>query len=299
MTRLETVEDFYTRQLSGSVPGLKLEIGHFNVFHFPELASCNAAPVPYNRREYYKIGLIKGENNVYFGDQTFHVRRQGLFFARPGAPYNWEPVTEEQNLYSCVFTSAFFHRFGNLAEYPVFRADGVPVMEVTDEQFNVFKSVFEEMLAVWQSDYPHKYDRMRILVFELVHQAMKIVPVTETVAAPANAAQKITTQFLELLERQFQADEAGPTLQLRSAADFAKALSIHVNYLNKALQETLSKSTSIVIQERILLEAKILLKHAGKSTSDVAYVLGFRETTHFNNFFKKHMNISPTQFRKI
>jgi AraC family transcriptional activator of pobA len=30
----------------------------------------------------------------------------------------------------------------------------------------------------------------------------------------------------------------------------------------------------------------------------VAYSLGFNEVTHFNNFFKKLVNMSPSQFRK-
>ncbi|WP_353681489.1 helix-turn-helix domain-containing protein [Algoriphagus sp.] len=32
--------------------------------------------------------------------------------------------------------------------------------------------------------------------------------------------------------------------------------------------------------------------------SEIAFALGFNEVTHFNNFFKKQVNSSPTQFRK-
>lgn len=46
-------------------------------------------------------------------------------------------------------------------------------------------------------------------------------------------------------------------------------------------------------------EAKILLKHSPWNVSEIAYALGFTETTHFNNFFKKHVELSPLKFRNI
>ncbi len=53
-----------------------------------------------------------------------------------------------------------------------------------------------------------------------------------------------------------------------------------------------------MVGERILQEAKVLLKYSKWNVSEVAYSLGFNEVTHFNNFFKKHLNLSPTIFRK-
>jgi AraC-like DNA-binding protein len=44
-------------------------------------------------------------------------------------------------------------------------------------------------------------------------------------------------------------------------------------------------------------ESKILLKHSGWNVSEIAYALGFTETTHFNSFFKKHVELSPLKFR--
>jgi AraC family transcriptional regulator, transcriptional activator of pobA len=48
-----------------------------------------------------------------------------------------------------------------------------------------------------------------------------------------------------------------------------------------------------------LQEAKILLKHSNWSVSEIAYALGFNEVTHFNNFFKKHTQLSPLKFRNL
>ena len=117
------------------------------------------------------------------------------------------------------------------------------------------------------------------------------------VACKANNYHNI---FLELLEQQqFPIDDSHQMVGLRSASDFACQLNIHVNYLNRAVKVTTEKTTSQLITERILQEAKILLKHSAWTVSEIAFALGFNEVTHFNNFFKKHAQLSPLKFRNV
>jgi AraC family transcriptional regulator, transcriptional activator of pobA len=99
------------------------------------------------------------------------------------------------------------------------------------------------------------------------------------------------------LERQFPIDDSHPSVQLRTASDFANQLNVHVNHLNRSVKETTQKTTTHLIAERILQEAKILLRHSSWNVSEIGYALGFTEVTHFNNFFKKHVQTSPLKFR--
>jgi AraC-like DNA-binding protein len=103
---------------------------------------------------------------------------------------------------------------------------------------------------------------------------------------------------LELLERQFPIDETHQSIGIRSPSDFAEQLNIHVNHLNRAVKDMTGKTTSQLIADRVLQEAKILLKQSSWNVSEIAYGLGFTEVTHFNNFFKKHVSLTPTQYRK-
>ena len=114
---------------------------------------------------------------------------------------------------------------------------------------------------------------------------------------PVNASQRISTLFLELLERQFPIDDNHQAVSLRAASEYANQLNVHVNHLNRAVKETTQKTTSQIIAERILQEAKILLKHSTWNVSEIAFALGFTEVSHFNNFFKKQVRLSPLKFR--
>lgn len=57
------------------------------------------------------------------------------------------------------------------------------------------------------------------------------------------------------------------------------------------------QSPQMVIQERVLLEAKRLLQYTDKSAKEIANDIGFEDAGHFSKFFKKHTSLSPTELR--
>lgn len=297
MNKVETIEEFYKRKFNWMPENIRSDIGHFNVFKLDPFVGKNAKPVPYSRRDYFKIMLAIGNSKVHYADEVIEVQKQALSFSNPQIPYKWEHTDKIRSGLFCVFTPAFFHQYGNLNQYAVFQPGGTHVFELTDEQVSKVTAVYERMFEEINSDYIHKYDVLRNLVFELLHFAMKLQPVTKIENQHTNASHRISAFFFGLLERQFPVDDTRRTLNLRSASDFAEQLNVHVNHLNRAVKETTQKTTSRHIAERILRESKILLKHSAWNVSEIASALGFTEVTHFNNFFKKHAQLSPLKFR--
>jgi AraC family transcriptional activator of pobA len=298
MDKIETIEEFYKRKFDWMPDTIRNEIGHFNIFKLEPFVGDKAQPVPYKRRDYYKIMLVIGNSKVHFADKVVEVQKQALSFSNPQIPYKWEHLDTVRDGFFCVFNQHFFHQYGNLNQYSVFQPNGTHVFELTDEQvFNV-QSTFERMFDEINSEYVHKYDVLRTLVFELLHFAMKMQPYEKFDKQPVNASQRISTLFLELLERQFPIDDNHQSVSLRAASDYAGQLNVHVNHLNRAVKETTQKTTTQIIAERIMQEAKVLIKHSNWNVAEIAYALGFNEVTHFNNFFKKHTQLSPLKFRK-
>jgi len=56
---------------------LKKEIGHFNVFRFEDFVGKKAKPVPYSRKDYYKISLLIGKTPVPL---SFQPESSGAFY---------------------------------------------------------------------------------------------------------------------------------------------------------------------------------------------------------------------------
>jgi len=299
MDKIETIEEFYKRKFDWMPDNIKNEIGHFNVFRLEPFVGDKAQPVPYKRRDFYKIMLVRGNSQVHYADKVVEVKKQALSFSSPQIPYKWEHLDNIRGGSFCIFNQHFFHQYGDLNQYSVFQPNGTHIFELSDEQVEKLSPIYEKLFEEITSDYVHKYDVLRNLVFELLHFAMKTQPTTNYDKQQINASKRISVLFLELLERQFPIDDLHQRFSLRSASDFANQLNIHVNHLNRAIKETTQKTTSQVIAERIVQESKILLKHSNWSMSEISYALGFTEVTHFNNFFKKHIQISPLKFRNV
>jgi AraC family transcriptional regulator, transcriptional activator of pobA len=110
---------------------------------------------------------------------------------------------------------------------------------------------------------------------------------------------RLSNHFKELLEGQFPILSPGYKMLLRHPAEFADALFVHVNHLNRSLKEVTEKTTSQLIADRIFLEAKILLQNTEWNINEIAWCLGFEDLAHFIKFFKKNAGTTPSGLRKV
>jgi len=304
-----TLQEFY-QEASGYTgrdinsllpPGINKEIGHFNIFDTATTLEeiKKKSVMPYNRRAYYKISLIQGHNRAEYADKVIEIESNGLLFATPKVPYHWLPQGGPQGGSFCIFTDEFLIKSKSgveLDELPIFKSGGYPVFKISDDEAEEIAFIFKKMRREIGSDYAYKYDLLRTYVLELIHFGQKLQPAS-ALYPEHSASARVTSLFIELLERQFPIESPGQRLSLRTAKDYADRLAVHVNHLNKVLKESTGKTTTAIISSRILQEAKILLKQTDWNVSEIAFSLGFEEVAHFSNFFKKQTTQAPLAFR--
>ena len=274
----------------------ELKLKGFKVY---EIDSTQSVVRSYNRKDFYKICLNTGKNIIHYADRSFETDGPVLFFGNPYIPYSWEIVSSTYTGYACLFTEDFL-KFGDrtesLQQSPLFKLGGTPILELNNEQREFISTIFQKMIAEQETVYTFKDELIRNYIGLIIHEALKMQPL-ENYYNNKNAASRITNVFLELLERQFPIESIDHPLQLKTAQDFAKSLSVHVNYLNRSVKEVTGKPTTAHIAERIISEAKALLQHTDWNIADVAYALGFEYPTYFNNFFKKMTGGNPKSLR--
>lgn len=295
----ETVAYFY--QTHPAAKGLKGpdkttgDEGHFNVF---SRVFCNKY-TSYARRDFYKISLILGKGKITYGNQEIEIDRNALVFFNRNVPYSWQAMSEEQSGYFCLFTDQFLStisRSPTVSDCPILRTDSIPVYFINPEQEEYLLSIFGKMQADIESSYVHKYDLMRNYVNVLAHEAMKMQP-SELSDVHINGSAKLSSQFHELLERQFPIESPEHKLKLKTAKDYAMRLGVHVNHLNRALKEITGKTTTEHIIDRVLAQSKVMLRHSNWSVAEIAFCLGFEYPAYFNNLFKKQIGITPKSYR--
>ncbi|OBW41856.1 HTH-type transcriptional activator RhaS [Chryseobacterium sp. MOF25P] len=253
----------------------------------------------YSRKEFYKICLTTGKSKIHYSDKTFEQEGTILFFGNPHIPYSWETISTTYVGYTILFSAEFFknsERSESLQQSSFFKIGGTPVLKITSEQRDFLNTIFQKMIAEQESDYVYKDELIRNYISLIIHESLKMEP-SENYEQNKNASSRLSSVFLELLERQFPIETTANPLQLKTAQHYAQHLNVHVNYLNRAVKEITGKSTTNHITERIITEAKALLQHTDWSVSEIAYALGFEYPTYFNNFFKKQTGTNPKSFR--
>jgi len=283
--------------------GIQREVGHFNVFEVAEAADQWAPPqlrpgTPYACRSFYKISLLRSRSHAEYADQTIAIEPDALVFTTPRVPFQWRPA-EAQRAQFCVFTAEFvLPVLGGSTpdELPLFRADSYPVFQLTPAEAARAAVIFDQMRDELASDYAHKYDLLRAYVLELLHLGQKRQP-TATLHHAHSAAARLSSRFVELLERQFPLATAQQRVQLRTAKDFADHLAVHVNHLNKVLKDSTGRTTTDLIGGRLAQEAKALLRQSDWSLWQIADSLGFVDVAHFSHFFRRYATVSPGAFR--
>lgn len=274
----------------------ELKLKGFNAF---QIESDGHATRIYSRKDFYKICLTTGKSKIHYADRSFETEGTILFFGNPHIPYSWETLSTTYVGYTCLFSEDFLKtndRSESLQQSPLFKIGGTPVLKITEQQRAFLNTIFQKMIEEQQTDYAYKDDLIRNYIHLIIHEALKLQP-SENYDQHKNAASRLTSVFLELLERQFPIESADLPLQLKTAQDYARSLNVHVNYLNRAVKEVTGKSTTAHISERIISEAKALLQHTDWNIADIAYALGFEYPTYFNNYFKRMTGTNPKSLR--
>jgi len=276
----------------------ELKLKGFNVF---QLEDESHATRIYSRKDFYKICMTTGKSIIHYADKSYETDGTVLFFGNPHIPYSWETLSSSYKGYTCLFSEEFFNlseRSESLQQSPFFKLNGTPVLEITDARREFLNTIFESMISEQQTDYLYKDDLIRNYMHVIIHEALKLQP-SKNFTEHKNAASRVTNVFLELLERQFPVENTDLPLQFKTAQDYAQNLNIHVNSLNRAVNEVTGKSTTTHISERVITEAKAMLQHTDWNISDIAYALGFEYPSYFNNFFKKLTGENPRNYRKL
>lgn len=300
MERIQQAQEFFDHKQIWMPEYLQQQIGQFNVFPLQNIngngnkTNCQ----PYNRKGFYKISLIKGHTRLYYADQNLEFKENALLFSNPFVPYAWEHIGNEHAGFFCVFTETFMDKHMYIKDYPMFKPGNNPLFKLTSVQADMISQIFKNMLDEIESDFAYKYDVLRNRVFDLIYAALKVQPARNSTFSEPNSGARITSIFTELLERQFPIISPDQCMKLRSPADFAEHLAIHINHLNRTLKKVTGQTTSHLIAVRIAQEARILLRHTNWDISEIAWSLGFEDLSHFVHFFKKYETLTPKNFRR-
>lgn len=163
-----------------------------------------------------------------------------------------------------------------------------PSVNLTKADTESFTSICSDMMQEFSGDEPDE-DVLRsyLQLFLAKSSSIKMRAMEQPLGEKPKDGQ--IEKFMQLLERNY--------LTLHKPADYAELLNMPQNSFSKRCQKYFGKSPSLMIQERLILEAKKKLHLTRQSIKEIAYALNFSDEFYFSRFFKKFTGVSPQVYR--
>lgn len=197
--------------------------------------------------------------------------------------------------YLFVFTKEFYNlRFNGLEIIPgyhlVSQLKNGPILNMTTEEFDDFSSLISSIEKEFESISAETEEIivsfLNIFFLRLRNRFMTLLKYENPVNHPFR---NIANSFNQMVDQHFN--------KIHQVNEYAKLLGESPVVLNKAVKSMTGKTTSEIIVERLILEAKRLLLYSDLSNKEIAFKLNYEDPSYFARIFRKKTGNTPTEFR--
>jgi AraC family transcriptional activator of pobA len=158
------------------------------------------------------------------------------------------------------------------------------------EEQTAFNQLFELFIEEFFYDALLKGEMLRILLKRLLIKLTRLARKQYLGSSVITEAEFDTIRSFNLLvENHFR--------EFHLVKQYAQILNISPKTLSNLFNREVNITPLEVIHNRILLEAKRLLFYTNKQAKEIAFDLGFLETSHFSRFFKNQAGLSPQLYK--
>lgn len=248
-----------------------------------------------HRHDFYTVLLVEkssGTHLIDFNEYPFGERQ--VFFVAPGQVHQ---VVEEMppKGFVILFSRSFLLQ-NNISEHFIhdlnlFHDYGyAPPVDIDKETMQKICSYAGDMFAIQSR--PKAFSRealgalLKLILIEC-HQACTLPE--DLFLNTENEKGSLLRNFKKGIDTHFH--------ERHSVQEYADALNISTDHLNRVVKAQTGKTAKEHIQSKLVVEAKRLLYFSNLSSKEIGYQLGFSEPANFSAFFKKHTGSSPSKYQ--
>ncbi len=240
---------------------------------------------------FYDILLVtKGRGVFELDGERLQVAPGAVFFTAPGQIRRWHVDGLDG---ACVFFAAdiadafadtrFFEQF---AFFSARRPSGAVTLNASDR--TQFLRRFRRINEEFASPRADATDVLRARLYELLVLLNRWYRARHPDSA-VSGRHPIVARFQSMIDRDFH--------RQHRVQEYARKLAVSPGHLNVLSHRHLGHSAGAAIRQRLLLEAKRLLRYSDKPAFVVAGTLGFADAAYFGRFFRRETGSTPRAYR--
>ena len=275
--------------------------GSFSMFNLKDMNIKLPYKSPAFHQDFFTFIFVKDGVGKYTVDtHTFQVAPHSVCFANPGTcrTFDWSKIEE---VYLITVWEAFLKEYVSqevFEEFPFLLTDMVSPKIVNDDVYDTLEDLYLQIRRVYTDQSSDKHKIIGHLLAALLYQVKARFRQYDDTVVEVDRSLQIVQSFRQHLEKHYRDLSAGNVQTMYKVQDYADAQNLHPSYFSSVIKSKTGKPITTWIADKVIAEAKALLQHSSVSIKDITYRLGFLETAHFSNFFKKHTQMSPVHYRK-
>lgn len=249
---------------------------------------------PHSHDFFLCVMFSKGHGIHEIDFNKFEINDGSVFFLKPGQTHFWEfdGVCEgfiffhTKDFYELHFSKS------KLEQFPFYySSENIPMLNLPGEVINAFESNFKILNDEYNKDLIYKKQKLASIIntiyIDLSRQYGYLEPITKL----------FSHRYIQTLRGLEDAIERFYKSQ-KSANFYANELNVSTKHLNRIVKSLRGKTTTDLITERIILEAKRLIVHSKNSLSNISELLGYVDYAYFSKVFKQKTDRTPMEFKR-
>lgn len=248
----------------------------------------------------YIIAFKKIKSGVFMYGRTQYDHDNGcMFFTKPRQVIEMKDLEFEERGFMLMIDPDYLNGhelFKTIEQYGFFDYDVTEAIHLSPKEEQIIFELHEKIQTEYSNN-PDEYSREIILshVSSILKYSQRFYK--RQFIDRSQVTGKITSKFNEELKKYINEGNF-EKIGLPNVAYIADQLAISPRYLSDLLKQESGKTAIELIHIFLISEAKNLLRIGEKGVSEIAYQLGFENTSYFTRLFKKQTGMKPLEFRK-
>ena len=240
------------------------------------------------RNYFYTIGLYYGQGaTIRIGSKTYELTHGSLLTIGPGVTCQWQNTSFPLNDTLFFYDDVFINSFNNSLFYSLefFCPDEHSVIQLHDSGFEEMQQLFRTLRMV--VDKPEALSGILYSILIITQKHFWNSYRGNKIEISDN--ERVVVKFRELVAKNFT--------DHKDVLFYADRLNMSAKYLSEILVNQTGFSAKKWIEFHIMQEAKYLLSFKDLSVKQVAFELGYTDTSHFSRAFRNYDGQLPTAFK--
>lgn len=277
----------------------------FRIEHMPDFFGNNEVDdcSPHVHSFYEILWFQEGYGHHTVDFMDYEVKPGTIFFLSPGQVHNFDTICQAADAKGyrgvAIKMCTNFMRDEECAsnlflKYNVFHTyDTTPFYYIDEKTSADLARLVDEM-----EDEAQRYGEfgnidmlkslLRIFLVKIHRYGTQEAPLRLDSLRPSH---QLFIEFRKLVDQEYS--------RLHTVQEYADQLNVAVRTLNKSVNECSQKSPLAFINDRIILEAKRLVRYSNLMIKEIAFQLGYDDPSYFVKLFKRHTGHLPSDFREL